>query len=427
MQTKRFSAILAALALMGTTMTAFAAETTINDTGRNDVSIKIISPNTNTTKTKATPTPKPVLTTPKDKGEKLPAGIFTDTKDHWAKGDIQAMTNAGYVSGYSDGTFKPNEPITRVQVAAILNKVMSTTDSESEQKTLAQNASAVTVNDVASDNWANQAVKTVVGEGIMSAPNGKFNPNKNVTREDFASAAARFATHQHITNTNADAKVSFKDSDKINPSLRRYVDQLAQEGFIASGVGVQFRPKDTITRAEATSILYRMVTNNPIDVSKGAISTKPKTGKETAANASMATDSQIALEDKVFTALNKTYKTPSDFQKYGVMYWRNDELHVAIKNPKDINTVKENLAALGDETVNQKVVVEPTRYSQAEYDVIDKNFRTAYAASEPKATIFATFPDVANNRLYAVVSDISKATQASISKAFGDKVAMAIK
>ncbi|MCF0155966.1 MAG: S-layer homology domain-containing protein, partial [Veillonella sp.] len=62
-----------------------------------------------------------------------------------------------------------------------------------------------------------------------------------------------------------------------------------------------------------------------------------------------------------------------------------------------------------------------------EYDVIDKNFRTAYAASEPKATIFATFPDVANNRLYAVVSDISKATQASISKAFGDKVAMAIK
>ena len=72
-------------------------------------------------------------------------------------------------------------------------------------------------------------------------------------------------------------------------------------------------------------------------------------------------------------------------------------------------------------------MVEPTKYSQAEYDVIDKNFRASYKANEPKATIFATFPDVPNNRLYAVVSALSKTTQTAINGAFGDKVTMAVK
>lgn len=419
MNIKRISATLAAIALVGTA-SVFAAETTINDANHKDVDIKIISPNVS----KTTATAKPVLTSEKDKGPKLPAGVFQDTKDHWAKGDIQAMTNAGYVSGYSDGTFKPNQTITREQVASIYNKIMMALASNDEQAKLNQNAEHVSFSDVASDRWSNKAIKLVAGEGIMNGvATGTFAPSKEVTRQDFAVTAARFANHQGVENPNANAKVSFKDADKISANARKYVDQLAQEGFIASGVGVQFRPEDAITRAEATSILYRMVTNNPIDVSKGTIKAKDKTNASTkSTSTTMSTDSQIALEDKVFAELNKTYKSPSNFQKYGVMYWKNDVLHVAIKNNKDLNTIKANLAGLGDQ-----VVVEPTKYSQAEYDVIEKNFRTTYAANEPKATIFATFPDVPNNRLYAVVSAISTTTQTAITNAFGNKVTMAVK
>lgn len=419
MNIKRISATLAVLALLGSA-SVFAAETTINDTNHKDVDIKIISPNVS----KTTSTTKPVLTSEKDKGPKLPAGVFQDTKDHWAKNDIQAMANAGYVSGYSDGTFKPNQTITREQVASIYNKIMTALASTDEQAKLNKNAENISFSDVASDRWSNKAIKLVAGEGIMTGLSTEtFAPSKEVTRQDFAVTAARFANHQGLANPNANAKVSFKDADKISTSARKYVDQLAQEGFIASGVGVQFRPGDAITRAEATSILYRMVTNNPIDVSKGTIKAKEKTGVTTKATTStMANDSQIALEDKVFAELNKTYKSPSNFQKYGVMYWKNDVLHVAIKNNKDLNTIKANLAALGDQ-----VSVEPTKYSQAEYDVIEKNFRTTYAANEPKATIFATFPDVPNNRLYAVVSAISPTTQTAITNAFGNKVTMAVK
>ena len=136
---------------------------------------------------------------------------------------------------------------------------------------------------------------------------------------------------------------------------------------------------------------------------------------------------QSSLEDKVFVELNKTYKTPEAFQDYGVMYWRDNQLHVALKSDSDISTVKANLASRGDSTVNNYVVVEPSQYSQTEYDAIDANFRNYYSKNEKAGTILATFPDVENNQLYAVVSTASKDTQQGISKLFGSKVKMTVK
>ena len=109
------------------------------------------------------------------------------------------------------------------------------------------------------------------------------------------------------------------------------------------------------------------------------------------------------------------------------MYWRDNQLHVALKTDRDISTVKANLANRGDSTVNNYVVVESSQYSQAEYDAIDTNFRNYYNKNEKAGTILATFPDVENNQLYAVVSTASKETQQGISKLFGSKVKMTVK
>ena len=73
---------------------------------------------------------------------------------------------------------------------------------------------------------------------------------------------------------------------------------------------------------------------------------------------------QDALENSVFTQLNKTYRTPEAFQDYGVMYWRDNQLHVALKSNSDLDTVKANLASQGNATINNYVVIEPSQYSQ---------------------------------------------------------------
>ena len=136
---------------------------------------------------------------------------------------------------------------------------------------------------------------------------------------------------------------------------------------------------------------------------------------------------QDALENSVFTQLNKTYRTPEAFQDYGVMYWRDNQLHVALKSSADMDTVKANLASQGNSTINNYVVVEPSQYSQTEYDVIESNFRNYYSKNEKGGNVIAIFPDVENNQLYAVVSTASRETQQGISKVFGSKVKMTVK
>ena len=135
----------------------------------------------------------------------------------------------------------------------------------------------------------------------------------------------------------------------------------------------------------------------------------------------------MLLENSVFTQLNKTYRTPEAFQDYGVMYWRDNQLHVALKSNADMDTVKANLASQGNSTINNYVVVEPSQYSQTEYDVIESNFRNYYSKNEKGGNVIAIFPDVENNQLYAVVSTASRETQQGISKVFGSKVKMTVK
>ena len=134
------------------------------------------------------------------------------------------------------------------------------------------------------------------------------------------------------------------------------------------------------------------------------------------------------MENNVFTQLNKTYKTPEAFQDYGVMYWRDNQLHVALKSNSDLDTVKANLASQGNATINNYVVVEPSQYSQTEYDVIESNFRNYYSKNEKGGQYYRPYSQTfENNQLYAVVSTASKETQQGISKVFGSKVKMTVK
>ena len=448
--------------------------------------------------------------------ETLPAGVYTDTKDNWARDAIQAMSQAGYLSGYSDNTFKPSAQITREQAAAIYGKVLQHNLNEQELADIVTKESATSYSDVEADRWSNSAIKLVSAAGVMQGTSKTaFTPSKTMNREEFVASAASLAKKLNITTPVKTEKVTFKDEDSISLDYVADINYMAERGIVASGATENFNPKQPVTRAQAAIILNRMlngaglatpkhaapeakaetavkedtkkvekaVEKDASKVSKDAkkdVAKVDKDAKKDAAKADKAlkedakkaekaakadakkvekdvkhnkneavaqkTEStrtvrpvrrstlkaldqkqQSSLEDKVFVELNKTYKTPEAFQDYGVMYWRDNQLHVALKTDSDISTVKANLASRGDSTVNNYVVVEPSQYSQTEYDAIDANFRNYYSKNEKAGTILATFPDVENNQLYAVVSTASKDTQQGISKLFGSKVKMTVK
>ena len=437
--------------------------------------------------------------------ENLPAGVYPDTKDNWARDAIQAMSQTGYLSGYSDNTFKPSAQITREQAAAIYGKVLQHNLNEQELADIVTKEASTSYSDVETDRWSSSAIKLVSAAGVMQGTSKTaFTPSKTMNREEFVASAASLAKKLNITTPVKTEKVMFKDEDSISLDYVADINYMAQRGIVASGATENFNPKQPVTRAQAATILNRMLNGAGLatpkhatteakaetavkedskkaekvvekDASKVSKDTKKdiaKTDKAVKEDAKKAEKTakadakkveknaksnkneavaqkteptrtvrpvrrstlkaldqkqQASLEDKVFVELNKTYKTPDAFQDYGVMYWRDNQLHVALKTDSDISTVKANLAARGDSTVNNYVVVEPSQYSQTEYDAIDANFRNYYNKNEKAGTILATFPDVENNQLYAVVSTASKETQQGISKLFGSKVKMTVK
>ena len=404
--------------------------------------------------------------------ETLPAGVYTDTKDNWARDAIQAMSQAGYLSGYSDNTFKPSAQITREQAAAIYGKVLQHNLNEQELADIVTKESATSYSDVEADRWSNSAIKLVSAAGVMQGTSKTaFTPSKTMNREEFVASAASLAKKLNITTPVKTEKIRFKDEDSISLDYVADINYMAERGIVASGTTENFNPKQPVTRAQAATILNRMLNGAGLATPKHAapeakaetaVKEDAKKAEKTAKadakkvekdvkhnkNEAVAQKTeptrtvrpvrrstlkaldqkqQSSLEDKVFVELNKTYKTPEAFQDYGVMYWRDNQLHVALKTDSDISTVKANLASRGDSTVNNYVVVEPSQYSQTEYDAIDANFRNYYSKNEKAGTILATFPDVENNQLYAVVSTASKDTQQGISKLFGSKVKMTVK
>ena len=498
-----------------------AKATTAKTTAKADTKATEAKPATAEKATEAKAEAKPAAKTTEAKTttkakETLPAGVYTDTKDNWARDAIQAMSQAGYLSGYSDNTFKPSAQITREQAAAIYGKVLQHNLNEQELADIVTKESATSYSDVEADRWSNSAIKLVSAAGVMQGTSKTaFTPSKTMNREEFVASAASLAKKLNITTPVKTEKIRFKDEDSISLDYVADINYMAERGIVASGTTENFNPKQPATRAQAATILNRMlngaglatpkhaepeakaetavkedakkvekaVEKDASKVSKDAkkdVAKLDKDAKKDAAKADKAVKEdakkaekaakadakkvekdvkhnkneavaqkteptrtvrpvrrstlkaldqkqQSSLEDKVFVELNKTYKTPEAFQDYGVMYWRDNQLHVALKSDSDISTVKANLASRGDSTVNNYVVVEPSQYSQTEYDAIDANFRNYYSKNEKAGTILATFPDVENNQLYAVVSTASKDTQQGISKLFGSKVKMTVK
>jgi len=91
---------------------------------------------------------------------------------------IGMMARLGILSGYADGDFHPNDPITRAQFAAALKRVLS----------LAPPAKLVSFTDVAATSRINDAAGAAVSAGLLSAPGGKFSPTDPVSLDDFHTA-----------------------------------------------------------------------------------------------------------------------------------------------------------------------------------------------------------------------------------------------
>ncbi|BBI34235.1 S-layer homology domain-containing protein [Cohnella abietis] len=99
---------------------------------------------------------------------------FKDTRGHWAADAIAALHSFGFINGYADGSFKPNQSISKAEIVAILSKVINITLSSNPTK----------FSDV-SGSWAEDAINKLSDSGIVKgASDGSFKPNAKATRSE---------------------------------------------------------------------------------------------------------------------------------------------------------------------------------------------------------------------------------------------------
>ncbi|WP_416671713.1 S-layer homology domain-containing protein [Egbenema bharatensis] len=109
---------------------------------------------------------------------------FPDTEGHWAQPFIQPLAEQGIVTGYLDGTFRPENPVNRDEFAAVVRQAFS-------QETVREIASGEVYQDVPADYWAAPAIEEAYEMGFMQGyPGGFFRPNQPVSRAEAIVALA---------------------------------------------------------------------------------------------------------------------------------------------------------------------------------------------------------------------------------------------
>lgn len=174
----------------------------------------------------------------------IPTIINKDT------GMLNKTDHFAYVIGYPDGTVHPNGQITRAEVATIFFRLLR--DEVRDGAFTASNS----YSDVAYGKWYNNPISTMSALGIITGyPDGTFKPNKPITRAEFAAIAARF------DETQSGKSATF--SDVIGHWAAKEIGIAYYNDWIKGYPDGTFKPDQNITRAEAMTLINRVLERKP--------------------------------------------------------------------------------------------------------------------------------------------------------------------
>lgn len=175
---------------------------------------------------------------------------FTDIDNHWAEETIEVWTEAGLISGYEDGTFRPAQEITRAEFTALVNRSFDFTERQENH-----------FEDVPLDAWFASHVDLAVAAGYISGyDDGTFRPQEPISRQEVAAIVYRL---KDLPEAPVDTLERFADADAIPEWSREFVAAVVEAGLMRGYDDDTFRPEASITRAESVVTLDRIVEELP--------------------------------------------------------------------------------------------------------------------------------------------------------------------
>jgi len=181
---------------------------------------------------------------------------LTDIKGHWAEAVIRQAVAYGRVSGYTDGSFKPQGSVTRAEFAVMLTRTL--------QLPLPSEVGSLDYTDNAAlPDWSKPYIAAVAKSGWMSGyDDGTFRAQQPITRAEIASILARILATEGgqagAGGSQAAADASFADAAQIPAWAREAVATVVASGLMQGRGNGQFAPLERTTRAEAVIVLTKL-------------------------------------------------------------------------------------------------------------------------------------------------------------------------
>ncbi|MBO5370080.1 MAG: S-layer homology domain-containing protein, partial [Clostridia bacterium] len=172
---------------------------------------------------------------------------FTDIQSHWAKSYIIDLHSKAIVNGNPDGTYKPDNAISRCEFVAIAVRALSAPKAQYENS----------YSDVNSDSWYASDVQTALNLGIISE-DINFRPGDNITREEMCKILAGCSKYLGIGDADV-SPLSFSDADAISEWAVEFVEYAVATGLMNGKDGNIFDPAGKATRAETATVFSRLI------------------------------------------------------------------------------------------------------------------------------------------------------------------------
>ncbi|WP_027400301.1 S-layer homology domain-containing protein [Anaerovorax odorimutans] len=181
---------------------------------------------------------------------------FSDIRGHWAEQYINKAVSEGIIEGYKDGTFKPNNAVTRAEFISMVNRALGCTGTAN-----------ITFNDVSYSKWYySDITKAIAATYVAGYSSTSFKPNNPISRQEVAVMISRFVpTHGYNGNLRA-----YSDYMSVSNWAYTAFSKINGKGYLGAYSDGKLHPLDSLTRAQTAKILCdivdkeNIVTSDPV-------------------------------------------------------------------------------------------------------------------------------------------------------------------
>lgn len=183
-----------------------------------------------------------VIPTPSDETTAVTGG-YSDTHGHFSMEAVKYLSDMNIINGYGDGTFRPNNSVTRAEFAKMIATAFLVEANGSSE-----------FSDVNKSDWYYDCITALAANGILLGDDGKFRPNEFITRQDATLVVSRVLSYLGQNFDKSEAV--FTDEENIASYAKDAVSAMKNAGIVVGSNGM-FYPTSDITRGEAAVIVCR--------------------------------------------------------------------------------------------------------------------------------------------------------------------------